>query len=293
MEVSIITGANTGLGFEVCKAMAASQKENTKLIMACRSINKAEAAKAKILAASPKANIEIEQLDLSSLNSVRKCAASIQSKYSNIKHLINNAGIMMPPFSLTEDGFESQMAANYFGHFLLTGLLLDQITSTENSRIVSLSSNAHKSGKINFNDLQGKEKYSALGAYSQSKLACLMYAFELQKKLDKAGITNTISTAAHPGASETDLGRHMPSWALTLMKYSFLSFITHPPKNAARPTLMAAAENAEPGQYYGPTGFMEMKGEPGKASFKSFSKDEDVSKKLWDVSESLTGISYL
>ncbi|MCL4131139.1 UNVERIFIED_CONTAM: hypothetical protein GTU68_051550, partial [Idotea baltica] len=178
------------------------------VIMACRNLKKAETAKQQILEKAPNAQVETMEIDLSSLKSVRAFAAAFLKKHKTLDLLINNAGVMIPPYSKTEDGFELQMGANYFGHFLLTGLLLEAIENTPNSRIVSLSSIAHKSGKINFDDLQSEENYSKMEAYSQSKLACLMFAFELQKRLDAKG-SKTLSVAAHPGVSNTNLSQHI------------------------------------------------------------------------------------
>ncbi|MFT5645870.1 MAG: NAD(P)-dependent dehydrogenase (short-subunit alcohol dehydrogenase family) [Aureispira sp.] len=287
-RIAIITGANIGLGFET--ALGLAKKEMT-VVLACRNIDKATAAKQEILKEVPNADLDIIQIDLSSLDSVRKFAKNYLKKYQQLDLLINNAGVMMPPFSLTKDGFELQMAANCFGHFLLTGLLLETILATPNSRIVSLSSIAHRSGKINFDDLQSQKKYSAAQAYGQSKLACLMYGYELQRRLDAAGHTSTISTIAHPGLSDTNLGQHLPKWAIAIASV-ITPLISHSAKAGAQPSLLAAVGAAKGGDYFGPAGFKEMKGKPGKAKSTSLSKDKEVAKKLWEVSEKLTGITY-
>lgn len=287
-RIAIVTGANIGLGFET--ALGLAKKEMT-VVLACRNIEKATLAKQDILKEVPNADLEIMQIDLSKLDAVRAFAKTYLEKYQTLDLLINNAGVMVPPFSLTKDGFELQMAANYFGHFLLTGLLLKTILATPNSRIVSLSSMAHRSGKINFDDLQSRQKYSAIQAYSQSKLACLMYGYELQRRLEVAGHTTTISTIAHPGASHTNLGQHIPKWAMTLFSV-FMPLFSHSAKAGAQPTLWAAIGVAEGGDYFGPTGFREIKGKPGKVDSTPLSKDKDIAKKLWEVSEQLTDISY-
>jgi len=287
-RIAIVTGANIGLGFET--ALGLAQKEMT-VILACRNIDKATVAKQDILKEVPNADLDIIQIDLSKLDAVRSFANNYLEKYQQLDLLINNAGVMMPPFSLTEDGFELQMAANYFGHFLLTGLLLQTILATPNSRIVSLSSIAHRSGKINFDDLQSKKKYSAMQAYSQSKLACLIYGYELQRRLEAAGHTTTISTIAHPGASNTNLAQHLPKWAIAL--FGLLApLFSHSAKAGAQPTLWAAVGPAEGGDYFGPTKFREMKGKAGKVDSIPLSKDQTIAKKLWEVSEKLTGITY-
>lgn len=287
-RIAIVTGANVGLGFET--ALGLAQKEMT-VILACRNIDKATVARQDILKEVPNADLDIIQIDLSKLDAVRSFAKNYLEKYQQLDLLINNAGVMMPPFSLTEDGFELQMAANYFGHFLLTGLLLQTILATPNSRIVSLSSIAHRSGKINFDDLQSKKKYSAMQAYSQSKLACLMYGYEFQRRLEAAGHTTTISTIAHPGASDTNLAQHLPKWAIAL--FGLLApLFSHSAKAGAQPTLWAAVGPAEGGDYFGPTKFREMKGKAGKVDSIPLSKDQTIAKKLWEVSEKLTGITY-
>jgi NAD(P)-dependent dehydrogenase (short-subunit alcohol dehydrogenase family) len=289
-RIIIVTGANTGLGYEDSLILA---KKGAKVIMACRNLEKANAAKDSIIKEVANADLEVMEIDLSSMSSVRNFAKTFQSKYDQLDILINNAGVMMPPYSKTEDGFELQFAANYLGHFLLTGLLLEIILKTPNSRIVSLSSIAHKSGKINFDDLQSEEKYSASVAYSQSKLACLMFAFELQRRLDKTGHNQTISTAAHPGIATTELSRHMPKLVYIVLKYTLAPFITHKPKEGAKPTVLAAIGEAKGGDYFGPTGFKEFKGDPGKAKSTELSNDEAIAKQLWEKSEELVGFQYL
>ncbi len=205
-RIAVVTGANIGLGYETALALAG---KGCAVVLACRSPAKAEAAKATILAQHPKASVECMTLDLGSLKSVRAFAAAYKKRHATLDLLINNAGIMMPPYSLSEDGFESQLAANYLGHFALTGLLLPLITKTPNSRIVSLSSLAHKWSGIRFDDLHATRRYDKRLAYGQSKLACLMFAYELQRRLARAGHT-TLSVAAHPGVSSTNLFQHLP-----------------------------------------------------------------------------------
>lgn len=289
-KIVIVTGSNTGLGYETALMLA---EKGAKVVMACRNLTKANKAKIAIEKAVPNADLEVLQIDLSSLQSVRNFAKAYQAKFNRLDILINNAGVMMPPYSKTEDGFELQLGANYLGHFLLTGLLLDTILKTPNSRIVSLSSLAHQNGEINFDNLQSEQKYSASKAYGQSKLACLMYAFELQRRLEKTGHQQTISTAAHPGVALTELVRHMPKLVFTLLKYTIAPFLTHAPKEGAKPTILAAIGTAKGGDYFGPTGFYEMKGKAGKAKATDLSKDKVIAKRLWEVSEKLVGLKYL
>ena len=287
-KIAIVTGANAGLGYETALALA---KLDTKVIMACRNTSKAEKARKAILEQVPKGELEVMALDLSKLEAVRKFAETFLAKYDQIDLLINNAGIMIPPLSKTEDGFESQMAANYFGHFLLTGLLLKTINNTPNARIVALSSKAHENGKIDFDNLHAEKSYSKIGAYSQSKLACHMFSYELQRRLEKAG-HKTISVVAHPGVSDTELGRHI-SKVLLFIFYPMLLMMTHKPVKAALPQLMAALdEDVQGGDYFGPTGFREMKGAPGKVKAAPQAHDENIQKKLWEKSEKLVNFEF-
>jgi len=288
-RIAIVTGANIGLGYETALALA---KKEMKVVMACRNLGKAKKAIEQIKNKVPKADLEVIQIDLSKLSSIDDFAENYLKRFDQLDLLINNAGVMMPPFTLTEDGFELQMAANYFGHYRLTGLLLKTIEKTSNSRIVSLSSNAHKNGKINFDDLQGQKKYSAMGAYGQSKLACLIFAYEMQRRLEKAGY-QAISTAAHPGVSVTNLVQHIPLW-LKILFSPLVPFMTHSTANGAKPTIYAAlGEDAKGGDYFGPTGFNEMKGKAGKVDSTPLSKDKEIAKRLWEVSEELTKTNYL
>lgn len=285
----IVTGANTGLGYETTLTLA---KLGAKVIMACRNLTKANSAKAKIASEVQGADLEVMEIDLSSLDSVKNFAKTFQTKYNQLDVLINNAGVMTPPYTRTKDGFELQFEANYLGHFLLTGLLLDTITKTPDSRIVTLSSLVHKNGKINFDDLQSEKKYSASAAYAQSKLACLMFTFESQRRLEQAGHDQTISVASHPGIATTELSRHMPKVMFFLLKYTIAPFLTHSSGEGAKPSLLAAIGEAKGGDYFGPTGYKEFKGKAGKATSTDLANDEQVAKHLWEVSEKLSGYEY-
>jgi len=288
-RIAIVTGANIGLGYETTLSLA---QKDTKIIMACRNLEKAEKAKADILKEVPNADLSIIQLDLSKLSSVREFAATFLSQYSQLDLLINNAGIMIPPFSLTEDGFESQIGTNYLGHFLLTGLLLDKLTTTPDSRVVTLSSLAHKNGQIHFDDFHFKQDYSAMKAYGQSKLACLMFAIELDRRLKKANAT-TISVSSHPGISKTNLFTNAPKW-MQILGGLLAPFFLQSAKAGAQPTLYAAlGEDIEGKDFTGPDGKGERKGKAVKVSPSPHALDEDVETKLWTLSEELTEISYL
>lgn len=288
-RIAIVTGANTGLGYETALAMA---KKGIKVVMACRDINKAEISKQNILNEEPRSDVEILQIDLSKLASVRIAAEEFRSKHRMLNILVNNAGIMFPPYSITEDGFESQMAVNCYGHFLLTSLLIDLMPDSLDSRVTWLSSSAHKTGKINLNDLNSEKRYSKMVAYGQSKLVCLMYALELDRKLKLAG-REIRSNSAHPGGAYTDLSRNMSPRLLVFMKYTILPFITQSAKDGAVPILEATlSPTAEGGQYYGPQGFLEMRGPSGVATIAEAALNMELSKKLWQLSEELTDATY-
>ena len=287
-KIAIVTGANIGLGFETAIGLV---KKGAKVIMACRSKEKAEAAIKEILKRVPGAELEFMALDLNSLKSVRAFANNYSEKYDRLDLLINNAGIMYPPFTKTEDGFESTFGVNHLGHFLLTNLLLPIVQKTKDSRIVTLSSIAHRTGKIDIENLNAEKGYSRSPVYNQSKLACLMFAYELQRRLTAAG-SKVISVAAHPGVSRTNLVQHM-SKIMLMISAPFFAMVSHPIEAGALPTLQAAIDpSVKGGEYYGPTGFLEAKGKPGKVESKPQSHDLAVAKKLWEVSEKLTGAPF-
>ena len=284
-RIAIVTGANIGLGYDTALALAG---KGCRLVLACRNAVKAQAARKQILARYPKAHVECQALDLSSLKSVRSFAMAFSKSHRKLDLLINNAGIMMPPYSLSEDGFESQLAANYLGHFALTGLLLPVLAKTPDARVVSLSSLAHNWGEIRFDDLHFKKGYSKRGAYGQSKLACLMFAYELNRRLRIAGI-KTLSVAAHPGVAVTNLAQHFPKF-LTM----FFPLVGQSAANGALPTLYAAlGEDIEGGDYCGPRSMRQMRGDPVKVGSNRASKDQPAAKRLWKLSEELTGVSFL
>ena len=288
-KIAIVTGANSGLGKEITIGLA---KKEIKVIMACRNQSKAESAKAEVLSQVNSADIEIMLLDLNSLNSVRNFVTAFGENYNRLDLLIENAGIMIPPLSKTEDGFESQMGVNYFSHFLLTNLLYPLLNKTEGARIATTSSLAHERGRIDFDNLNAEKSYSKMGAYGQSKLACLLFAYELKRRLEKAG-SKVIAVSSHPGVSKTNLFTNIPKVAQLLMA-PLLPIFTHSPKYAALPTLWAAlGSDVESGDYYGPTGFNGLKGKPGKVKSKPHSYDEAVAAKLWDISETLTGEKFV
>jgi NAD(P)-dependent dehydrogenase (short-subunit alcohol dehydrogenase family) len=287
-KVAVVTGANVGLGYETALGLAI---QGAQVILACRDFDKAEKAKQKILKTVPQAILEIILIDLKSLDSVHGFAEEFLVKYERLDFLILNAGIMAPPYSKTKDGFESQMAVNYFSHFLLTNLLFPVLKKTKNARIVSLSSIAHKNGKLNFEDVNSEKSYSSWGAYGQSKLACLMFAYELQRRIEQKNY-KILSLAAHPGLSSTNLSQYLPKIG-QLIFGPVSSLIGQDAKAGAKPTLMAALDpSLKGGEYIGPTGFMEAKGEPGQVKSSDRSHSISDAQRLWKFSEELTGADF-
>lgn len=287
-KVAIVTGANSGLGQEITVGLASKQ---VKVIMACRNIKKAESARLEILKRVPTADVEIMVLDLNSLQSVRNFAKAYAEKHSELHYLVENAGIMIPPFAKTEDGFESQMGVNYFSHFLLTNLLMPILRKTEGARIATTSSIAHEAARIIFDNLNAEKGYNRIAAYGQSKLACLMFAYELHRRLEVAG-SKVIVVSTHPGVSKTNLFDNVPKFVQKFIS-PLLPLFTHSPEDAAQPMLCALlSDDVKGGDYYGPTGFRGMKGKPGKVKSRPQSYDKEVAKKLWEVSEKLTGEKF-
>ncbi|MEJ2044603.1 MAG: oxidoreductase [Reinekea sp.] len=284
-RIAIVTGANVGLGFETTKALAA---KGATVIMACRSEQRALAAQEQIQAELPTAKLQFIPLDLSNLASVRQFAATFQTEHKRLDLLINNAGVMIPPYQKTVDGFELQMAANYFGHFLLTSLLLPILEGTDGARIVNLSSVAHRTGRIHFSDLHAEKHYNRIKYYGQSKLAMLMFTYELDRQL-KANGYRTLAVAAHPGVSTTNLSRYIPSFVMLLLK-PWLRLFSHSPIDGAQPQLYAAlGEDINSGDFTGPDGFKEVKGKAIKVKPMPHAEDRDVAGRLWNISTELTG----
>jgi NAD(P)-dependent dehydrogenase (short-subunit alcohol dehydrogenase family) len=281
-RTAVITGANTGLGYETAAALAA---KGAHVVLAVRNLDKGKAAADLITRAAPDASVVLQELNLTSLESVRAAADQLKSNYDAIDLLINNAGVMMTPKSTTKDGFELQFGTNHLGHFALTGLLLDRVLAAPGSRIVTVSSVGHRFVRgIRFDDLQWERDYGRIRAYGQSKLANLMFTYELQRRLQG---TNTIAGAAHPGGSNTELARNLPvaMRGLTTM----LAPLMQGPEMGALPTLRAATDpSVLGGQYYGPDGFGEQRGYPKVVASSEASHDVAAQNRLWAVSEELT-----
>jgi NAD(P)-dependent dehydrogenase (short-subunit alcohol dehydrogenase family) len=282
-KIAIVTGANSGIGYEMARALA--RKEAT-VILACRNKDKGEAAVRQIAQEHPEAKAELMQLDLSDLASVHRFADEYTSHYDRLDILINNAGIMATPFGKTADGFELQFGTNHLGHFTLTGLLLDPIIHTPRARVITVSSGGHRFVEIDFDNLNGEKGYDRQRAYAQSKLANLLFTYELQRRFEGAGV-DTIAVAAHPGWTVTNLQAH---WRMLRV---LNPFIGQKPTMGALPTLYAAtAPDVQGGDYYGPGGWQGLRGYPTKVQSSDSSYDTAVAAKLWTVSEELTGVRY-
>ena len=283
-RVAIVTGANSGIGFETAKALA---QRGATLVMACRNLEKAEAAAREIEAAHPNADLDIIPLDLASLASVRTFAESFKAKYDGLDLLINNAGVMVPPLTTTEDGFELQFGANHLGHFALTGHLMEKLLKVKGSRIVTVSSGAHRMGEMDFENLQAEQGYKPWRAYGRSKLANLLFTLELQNRLEAAD-ARTIAVAAHPGGTKTNLQSNM-----SFLWRPLLNLIMQEPAMGALPTLYAAtAPDVRGNEYFGPDGFQEIRGYPTRVDSSEASQDVGVARQLWLESEKLTGVRY-
>jgi NAD(P)-dependent dehydrogenase (short-subunit alcohol dehydrogenase family) len=284
-RVAVITGANTGLGYETALALA---EHGAHIVLAVRNLDKGKDAAKLIGRRSPGRSVALQELDLKSLDSIRAAANQLRSDYDRIDLLINNAGVMFTPEATTKDGFELQFGTNHLGHFALTGLLLDRLLAVPGSRVVTVSSTAHLTGRIRFDDLQWQHDYSAVGAYAQSKLANLLFTYELQRRLTD---TDTIAAAAHPGVSKTELNRNTSAWLRLVTNTSGLFAQTA--AMGALPTLRAATDPAVlGGQYFGPGGFGHVRGYPTTARSNGRSHDAHVQQRLWAVSEELTGVKY-
>ncbi|MDQ6607215.1 MAG: oxidoreductase [Actinomycetota bacterium] len=289
-RVAVVTGANSGLGAITARELA---RRGATVIAACRNTEKGERAAAEIRAAAPAASVSVSALDLSDLASVRDFADRTAAEHERLDLLINNAGVMAPPRRTTKDGFESQFGTNHLGHFALTGLLLGRLLAAPDPRVVTLSSGAHRIGKITFDNLQREQGYNNWTAYGQSKLANLVFAFELQKRATAAG-SPLRSMAAHPGYAATNLQFAGPSrfYEKALMVVGN-KVIAQSAEMGALPTLYAATVTDLPGgSFVGPDGIGEQRGYPRVVGASGRAYDEETWRRLWEVSEELTGVRF-
>ncbi len=285
-KVAIVTGANNGIGFETTVGMA---KAGFHVVMACRSLEKAQMAKANVLARIPSASLEILVLDLSDLTSVRAFAETFRTRFVKLDVLINNAGILLYSAQTNADGVELQFATNHLGHFLLTALLIDMFPDDPASRIISLSSIAHKNAKIYFDDLTCGQDGGV--AYGQSKLACLLFGDELDRQLKASGKSLT-SLTVHPGGSDSGLFKDLDEATRADMKAQ-VEQLLHSNEDAAKPSLFAAlSDQVQGGEYYGPVGPEEMSGSTGVAIRNPICDDHELAKRLWRLSEEMTGQTF-
>lgn len=289
--VAVITGSTEGIGYEDALALSSA---GWKVIIMGRNAQKGAGAITKILQINPTAKVSFEQIDLADLSSIKSFASKMVTKGDAINLLINNAGVMTPPNRLeTKDGFELQFGTNHIGHFALTAQLLPLLRKAPDARVVTVSSIANREGTINFDDLQSTTSYVPGKAYSQAKIANLMFAIELQRQSEKNGWGIT-SIASHPGVSRTNLlitgaGR----WSAAGMTRRFLPFLFQPQAQGALPTLFAATSpQAKGGMYYGPNKMSETRGFPTVAKIPAQAEDLEVSQKLWEVSQQLAKVEF-
>ncbi|SFR98616.1 NAD(P)-dependent dehydrogenase, short-chain alcohol dehydrogenase family [Halomicrobium zhouii] len=294
-EVVIVTGANSGIGYEAARVFA---DRGATVVMACRSVDRGERAAGEIRADVPDADLDVRECDLGDLSAVTDFANVFTDDYDELRVLCNNAGVMAIPRSETADGFETQFGVNHLGHFALTGHLLDALADTPGeSRVVTQSSGVHERGTIDFEDLQHEKSYDKWAAYAQSKLANVLFGYELDDRLGEHGVDGVTSVVCHPGYADTNLqirtgeasGSTLRLWAMKAANYVF----AQPAEMGALPMLFAAtSEEVIGGEYVGPVGLFDMRGHPGFQRSSEESYDQAVAERLWDVSEDLTGVAY-
>jgi NAD(P)-dependent dehydrogenase (short-subunit alcohol dehydrogenase family) len=288
-RLAIVTGANSGLGEVTARELA---RAGARVVLACRNLRKGEVARRAIETAVGGAQLELEELDLASLDSVRAFAERFRGAHERLDLLINNAGVMATPRRRTADGFELQFGTNHLGHFALTGLLIGTMEGRDDARVVTLSSPAHRTGRIAFDNLGGERRYFRWRAYAQSKLANLLFMLELDRRLRAAGSTIS-SLGAHPGYADTNLQFAGPPLVDRLVMHVLNRVVAQSADMGALPTLYAATQpGLEGGMYVGPDGFLEQRGYPKRASTSGAAQDENVARRLWDVSEQMTGVRF-
>ena len=291
-ETVVITGANSGIGFHAARVFAAKGADVT---MACRSVERGEDAADEIREEVPDAPVEVRELDLASLDSVEDFADGFIQDHDALDVLCNNAGVMAIPRTETKDGFETQFGVNHLGHFALTAHLSDLVVSTDRARVVTTSSGAHERGTIDFEDPHGEDEYTKWGAYAQSKLANLLFAFELQRRFEDADV-DAKSVGVHPGYAATDLQRRGPEMEGSRLKLGVMkamnAVLAQSAERGALPILYGATAELEGGEYVGPGGFMNMRGYPEVQEPNERARDKETAERLWEVSEELTGVEF-
>ncbi|MER7001131.1 oxidoreductase [Streptomyces sp. NPDC000410] len=289
-RVFVVTGANSGLGLATTRALA---HRGAHVILAVRDTDKGARAVAGITAEQPGASLEVRRLDLADLDSVRDFADQVRRDHPRLDVLVNNAGVMAPPRSLSAQGHEVQFAANHLGHFALTGLLLDPLAAGRDPRVVTVSSLNHRKGRIRFDDISGERGgYSPMGFYDQSKLANAVFGAELHRRLTEAG-SPVRSVLAHPGYTATNLQTSAPTGLVRLMFGHVLKPLAQSPDRGALPQLYAATDpSVEGGQFIGPDGKGELRGEPTQVGLSPAAADAETGRRLWELSERLTGVRF-
>jgi NAD(P)-dependent dehydrogenase (short-subunit alcohol dehydrogenase family) len=285
----VVTGANSGLGLATARGLA---RAGARVVLACRNVEKGEAARREIEAAAPGAPLELESLDLASLDSVAQFADRFRAGHDGLDLLINNAGVMASPRRRTADGFELHFGTNHLGHFALTARLIGAMEGRADARVVTLSSGAHHAGRIAFDNLAGEHHYFRWRAYAQSKLANLLFALELERRLSAAGST-VKSMAAHPGYAATNLQFAAPPLVDQLVMRVGNLLIAQSEEMGALPVLYAATEPGLPGgTFAGPDGIAEQRGHPQPVTPSGAARDQETARRLWEVSEELTGLRF-
>ena len=288
-RLAVVTGANSGIGLATARELA---RHGARVVLACRSEERGAAALADVKASAPAADVRLELLDLGDLSSVRAFAQRLSADEEGLDILVNNAGIMAMPFAKTADGFESQFGVNHLGHFALTGLVLDLLRARPGARVVTVSSSAHRIGRIRFDNLNGERRYVRWLAYGQAKLANLLFAFELQRRANAAGLALS-SYASHPGYAATNLQTAGKGWFDHAWSAVANPLLGQSAEQGAWPSLYAAtAPDLPGGSFIGPDRLFESRGSPHIVQPNSAALDEDTARRLWERSEELTGVTY-
>jgi NAD(P)-dependent dehydrogenase (short-subunit alcohol dehydrogenase family) len=288
-RVAVVTGANSGLGYEITKGLASL---GARVVMACRSTDRGTEARREMERDVAEGSLSVEELDLGELSSVAAFADRFEERYDALDLLVNNAGVMALPRRETADGFETQLGVNHLGHFALTGRLFDSLRAAESPRVATMSSGLHERGRIDFSDLQGEREYDKWEAYAQSKLANLLFAYELDRRQE-----SVLSVGAHPGWAATNLQYAGPAMTGDRLRKAAMrvanTLLAQDAAEGALPMLYAATmPDVKGGEYYGPGGLMDMRGPPERQRSSERSYDRETAARLWEVSERLTGVSY-